>query len=61
MRGDESAIELLTAAARDAAPRAPAVAARWFRAARELLAEDAPPERHVALLTPLAESLSAAG
>jgi DNA-binding NarL/FixJ family response regulator len=60
-RGDEDAIELLRTAADDAAPRAPAVAARWFRAALDLLGADAAPERHVALLTPLAASLSAAG
>jgi DNA-binding NarL/FixJ family response regulator len=60
-RGDESAIELLSEAALDAAPRAPAAAAHWFRAALELLRPDAEPARRVALLMPLAAALTAAG
>ena len=36
-RGDEQAIAQLTAAGADAAPRAPAAAARWFEAALRLL------------------------
>jgi DNA-binding NarL/FixJ family response regulator/tetratricopeptide (TPR) repeat protein len=59
--GDEQAIELLSAAAAEAAPRAPLVAARWFQAALELLPGGGDPQRRVALLTPLAASLTAAG
>ncbi len=60
-RGDEEAIALLTAAAREAAPRAPRIAARWYEAARRLLPADADSARHVELLVPLAASLTAAG
>ena len=60
-RGDEAAIALLTRAANDAAPRAPAVAARWFQAALDLLPADSSTERQLALLTPLAASLTPAG
>jgi predicted ATPase len=59
--GDEAAIALLTAAAQDAAPRAPVVAARWFQAALDLLPADSSTERQLALLTPMAVSLTAAG
>jgi len=59
--GDEVAIALLSAAAHDAAPRAPAVAARWFQAALDLLPTDSSAERRLALLTPMAASLTAAG
>jgi predicted ATPase len=59
-RGDEAAIALLTAAAHDAAARAPAVAARWFEAALDLLPAD-DPARQLALLMPMAASLTAAG
>lgn len=60
-RGDENAIELLSTAANDAAPRAPGVAARWYAAALDLLPLDADHMRRVALLVPLASSLTAVG
>jgi tetratricopeptide (TPR) repeat protein len=59
--GDETAIALLTAAAHDATARAPAVAARWFQAALDLLPPDSSIERQLTLLTPMAASLTAAG
>jgi ATP/maltotriose-dependent transcriptional regulator MalT len=59
--GNEAAIALLTAAAHDVAPRAPAVAARWFEAALDLLPADSSAERQLELLTPMAASLTAAG
>jgi hypothetical protein len=52
---------LLTAAAHDAAARAPAVAAHWFQAALDLLPADSDAERQLALLTSMAASLTAAG
>jgi DNA-binding NarL/FixJ family response regulator len=60
-RGDEAAIKLLSEAAHEAAPRAPAVAVRWFKAALDLLPANADPMLRVELLTPLAASLTAAG
>jgi DNA-binding CsgD family transcriptional regulator/tetratricopeptide (TPR) repeat protein len=60
-RGDEDAVELLVAAARNAAARAPRIAARWYGVALDLLPVDAGAARHVELLVPLATSLTAAG
>jgi DNA-binding CsgD family transcriptional regulator len=57
--GDDDAIELLTAAARDAGWANPAASARWLRAALELL--PAGDERRGQLLGLLALSLAAAG
>ncbi|MBF6169847.1 helix-turn-helix transcriptional regulator [Nocardia blacklockiae] len=59
--GDELAIELLTAAGTSAAPRAPAAAARWYRAALRLLPDAAAGPRRLALSTALADALSATG
>ena len=59
-QGDEEAIELLLEAGAAAAPRAPAVAARWFEAALRLLrAADA--ERQVDVRVALASALRAVG
>ena len=58
-RGDEPAIALLTEAALDAAPRAPATAAYWYTAALRLLPDD--PQRRLPLLVPMAKCLGAAG
>jgi hypothetical protein len=53
VQGDETAIELLLDAGREAAPRAPAAASRWFEAALRLLPSgDA--DRHVAVRVALA-------
>ena len=60
-RGDEAAIALLSAAAHDAAARAPAVAARFFEGALDLLPSDGDCQRKLALLMALAVSLTAAG
>jgi DNA-binding NarL/FixJ family response regulator len=60
--GDEDAIELLVQAGHEAAPRAPAGAARWFAAALALLPEH--PDhlaRRLELLVPLAGALAATG
>ncbi len=60
-RGDREAVALLSAAAEEVAPRAPATAARWLEAALRLLPPgDAVPER-IALLGPLAQALTTAG
>ncbi|MDX6719997.1 MAG: hypothetical protein QOJ63_2251, partial [Solirubrobacteraceae bacterium] len=60
--GDEHAIAILVEAGRDAVPRAPACAARWFMAALRLLPQDrcALPRR-LELLIPAAGALVAAG
>jgi DNA-binding NarL/FixJ family response regulator/tetratricopeptide (TPR) repeat protein len=63
-RGDEQAIALLSRAAANAAPRAPATAARWLQAAVRLVpeAESHPAiERRVELLTGLADAQRASG
>jgi predicted ATPase len=60
--GDEQAVSVLVQAGRNALARAPAGAARWFRAALRLLPEDesgAP--RRLELLIPIAVALVAAG
>ncbi|WP_342228479.1 helix-turn-helix transcriptional regulator [Nocardia wallacei] len=59
--GDEQAIDLLTEAGVSAAPRAPAAAARWFRAALRLLPDDAAAHRRLSLSTALADALSVTG
>ena len=61
--GDEAAVQLLEQAAHAAAPRAPAVAARWFEAALRLLGPDAGADagRRLGLLAPLASALAATG
>lgn len=58
--GDEDAIALLTEAARDAAPRAPAAAAHWYQSALHLLPGD-DLGRRLTLLAARAQALSAAG
>ncbi len=60
--GDADAIEVLTAAANDAAARDPAAAARWFGAALRLLPEGPEAdEQRLALLVLRARMLAAAG
>ncbi|WP_280277705.1 helix-turn-helix transcriptional regulator [Nocardia wallacei] len=59
--GDEQAIELLTEAGVSAAPRAPAAAARWFRAALRLLPDAAAAQRRLSLSMALADALSVTG
>lgn len=59
--GDEQAIALLEEASRAAAPRAPATAASWLRAAEQLLPEDAEPGRRLGLQVALARSLATVG
>lgn len=59
--GDEDAIATLTEAGQAAAARAPAAAARWFRAAFRLLPDTAQPERRLPLLVALATALGAIG
>ena len=58
--GDETAIALLSEAAREQAPRAPAGAIRWLEGALRLLPER-DVERRLALLAPLASALFATG
>ncbi|MET0686996.1 MAG: AAA family ATPase [Solirubrobacteraceae bacterium] len=58
--GDEEAIALLIAAGEQAAPRAPATAARWFEAALRLLKGD-DHERQVDVRVALASTLRATG
>ena len=58
--GDEQAIATLTAAGRAAAQRAPATAARWFRAALNLLPGD-DNQRKLELLVSLSTALGSAG
>lgn len=59
--GDEQAITLLTRAGVAVAPRAPAAAVRWFRAALRLLSDDAPAGHRLSLSFSLADALNAAG
>ncbi|HEY8495101.1 MAG TPA: AAA family ATPase, partial [Myxococcota bacterium] len=59
--GDQQAIEVLSKAAAEAAPRAPAAAARWWEAALRLLPADASAEQRLALLAPRATALASAG
>ncbi len=60
--GDEEAIAVLVAAARDVAPRAPAGAARWLTAALRLLPQDGSAHaRRLELLIGAAGALVAAG
>ena len=60
--GDEEAIAVLIAAGTEAAPRAPAGAARWFAAARRLLPDDrSAAPRRLQLLIAGAGALVAAG
>jgi DNA-binding CsgD family transcriptional regulator/tetratricopeptide (TPR) repeat protein len=59
--GDEQAIEVLTQAGYATNARAPATAARWFRAALRLLPEQHEPAQRIELLLALAVSLGAAG
>jgi DNA-binding SARP family transcriptional activator len=59
--GDEAAIAVLSEAGHAAAPRAPAAAARWFRAALRLLPDTADRERRLLLSLPLATALGSAG
>ncbi|MCV2491791.1 AAA family ATPase [Geodermatophilus sp. YIM 151500] len=60
-RGDTAAVELLRAAGVAAAQRAPGEAARWFRAALDLLPETAHGAAELALETELAGALAATG
>lgn len=60
--GDEQAIALLIQAGAEAAPRAPAGAAHWYRAALRLLPQgQSAAARRLELLVPLASALVAAG
>lgn len=60
--GDEGAIDVLTRAGQEAAPRAPASAARWFGAALALLpASSDDLERRLALVVQRAAALGMAG
>jgi DNA-binding NarL/FixJ family response regulator len=58
--GDAAAIALLTEAAEATTNTAPGTAARWYRAALELLPHGEP-SRRVALLAPMARALASAG
>jgi ATP/maltotriose-dependent transcriptional regulator MalT len=60
-QGDDAAIALLVDAGAATAPRAPAIAARWFGAALRLLPETAPAERKLEILTARAHVLAATG
>ena len=60
-QGDEGALALLRIAGRETARVAPASAARWYSAALRLLLPNAEVGRRLALLAPLAASLTAAG
>lgn len=59
--GDEAAVSLLTEAGHASSPIAPAVAARWFQVALRLLPGDAPGDRRLELLVPLARTLGSSG
>jgi DNA-binding CsgD family transcriptional regulator len=59
--GDESAIEVLAAAAEATSDLAPATAARWLAATLRLLPDDAAPERRLGVLVPLATALGITG
>jgi DNA-binding CsgD family transcriptional regulator len=60
--GDAAALAVLTAAGRQTAPRAPALAARWYEAALRLLPDhaDAEPQR-IELLIAMATALGGSG
>jgi DNA-binding NarL/FixJ family response regulator len=60
-QGDDGAIALLVDAGTAAAPRAPAISARWFGAALRLLPENAPAARRLEILTARARVLAATG
>lgn len=60
-QGDDGAIALLVDAGAAAAPRAPAIAARWFGAALRLLPATAPAERRLEILTARAHVRAATG
>ncbi len=60
--GDAAAIDLLAAAGRETAPRAPALAARWYAAALRLLPDGAGAEpRRIELLIAMATALGGSG
>ena len=61
--GDDTAASVLEQAGHAAAPRAPAIAARWFEAALRLLGPQGgdDPFRRLGLLVPLAGALAATG
>ena len=59
--GDAEAIATLRQAGYEASARAPAAAARWFRAALHLLPEGSPPQERLELLLALALALGSAG
>ena len=59
--GDDAAVEVLSAAGYDSLGRAPDSAARWFAAAVRLLPDDAPAERKLPLLVPLAQARGSVG
>jgi DNA-binding NarL/FixJ family response regulator len=59
--GDRGAVAVLSEAAAATMASSPSTAARWYRAAVELLPDDAPPEERGALLAPLATALGTAG
>jgi DNA-binding NarL/FixJ family response regulator len=59
--GDRDAVAVLREAGETLAPRAPAGAARWFRAALDLLPDSAPADERLALWTALAGAEHACG
>ena len=59
--GDTAAVAALAEAGRQSAQRAPATAARWFSGALRLLADTAPADQRVELLSASAASLAATG
>lgn len=59
--GDRVAVALLAEAAAAVAPRAPATAVRWLRAARRLLPDAATRQEKLALVTPLSALLTTLG
>jgi DNA-binding CsgD family transcriptional regulator len=59
--GDTAAVATLAEAGRQSAMRAPATAARWFSGALRLLADTAPADERVELLSASAGSLAATG
>ena len=59
--GDVAAIDVLTRAGQDAAPRAPASAARWFGAALRLIPPGTEVERSLELMVQRAAALGIAG
>ena len=60
-RGDPEAVALLRTAGDESYVTAPGSAARWYRAAAEVLGPDAEPGERVALLLPQATALAATG